>query len=349
MRRDLVQPDQDKVDDTARRPPIFIFGLPRSGTSWVGKILDSHPLVLYRHEPDTVIRDRDSPAYCPPEEIPAHRARITAYVARLCETRTLKTAMSLPVFDKAYHGPLAPRLRQILAVALRGAARIPLLGNRVREIPLPDFIEARRAPAIQPVLKSVSTLGRARLWLESVPGSRAILVIRHPCGQISSFRTGGRLGKFDHDVERLAISWAPSAAAYGLTPERVKTMPGIERQAWNWGVMNEMLLDGLCEREAVHIVPYEQLCLDPEGETRRMLAFCGLDWNDQTEAFVRTSTAHRGKSRYFSVFQDSHAAMNKWRAELSPEEQALILSIVRQTRIGRQFLARLGEPDAVAS
>jgi hypothetical protein len=35
------------------RPLILLFGLPRSGTSWVGKIFDSHPSTIYRHEPDS--------------------------------------------------------------------------------------------------------------------------------------------------------------------------------------------------------------------------------------------------------------------------------------------------------
>ena len=34
---------------------ILIVGAPRSGTTWLAKILDSHPDVLYRHEPDEVV------------------------------------------------------------------------------------------------------------------------------------------------------------------------------------------------------------------------------------------------------------------------------------------------------
>ena len=29
---------------------VMVLGAPRSGTSWVGKIFDSHPDVLYRRE-----------------------------------------------------------------------------------------------------------------------------------------------------------------------------------------------------------------------------------------------------------------------------------------------------------
>ena len=33
-----------------------LIGLPRSGTTWIAKIFDSHPDVLYYHEPDYIDR-----------------------------------------------------------------------------------------------------------------------------------------------------------------------------------------------------------------------------------------------------------------------------------------------------
>jgi hypothetical protein len=32
---------------------LLVVGAPRSGTTWLGKILDSHPHVVYRHEPNS--------------------------------------------------------------------------------------------------------------------------------------------------------------------------------------------------------------------------------------------------------------------------------------------------------
>src|SRR3984885_3831463 len=89
---------------------ILILGAPRSGTSWLAKIFDSHPDVLYRHEPDTVLRDYNLPWMCLPAQVPAYRDAARDYLRRLFDTATLKTAGSLPIFPKRYLGAVAARL-----------------------------------------------------------------------------------------------------------------------------------------------------------------------------------------------------------------------------------------------
>ena len=45
----------------APRDPVFIVGTARSGTTFLAKLLDSHPDVLYRHEPDSVLVNTEIP------------------------------------------------------------------------------------------------------------------------------------------------------------------------------------------------------------------------------------------------------------------------------------------------
>ena len=49
---------------------VLIFGMPRSGTTWLGKLFDSHPSTLYRHEPDSWRMLEDVPLF--PSSTDAH-------------------------------------------------------------------------------------------------------------------------------------------------------------------------------------------------------------------------------------------------------------------------------------
>ena len=55
MTADFGPIDGPALVDGALSAPILILGAPRSGTTWLAKIIDSHPDVLYRHEPDAAI------------------------------------------------------------------------------------------------------------------------------------------------------------------------------------------------------------------------------------------------------------------------------------------------------
>src|SRR5689334_11827434 len=86
--------------DLANERVILVLGGPRSGTTWLAKIFDSHPDVLYRHEPDTVNRDRVLQDVFTDGQIDAHREAARHYLRQLLQVQTLKTAGSLPLFRK---------------------------------------------------------------------------------------------------------------------------------------------------------------------------------------------------------------------------------------------------------
>ena len=63
--------------------PILAIGMPRSGTTWIGKILDSHPRTLYRHEPDTWRRLETIPIFAAERASSEDRAIISEFMATL--------------------------------------------------------------------------------------------------------------------------------------------------------------------------------------------------------------------------------------------------------------------------
>ncbi len=180
-------------------------------------------------------------------------------------------------------------------------------------------------------MKSVSSRGRARLFAEALAGCRVIYIVRDPCGQVASLMRGATLGKFEDGIYPEELLYTEQATRYGLTEERLQAMPRVEQFAWNWAILNEKAIDDLAGLSTAKIVRYQDLCVRPMEVARDLLAFTGLSWNAQTEAFIGESTRSNAPDRYYQVFKNTETAMNKWRTELQPEDQRRIMAIVRET------------------
>lgn len=321
-----------RLSDIPSDRVILILGAPRSGTSWLAKIFDSHPDVLYRHEPDTVLRNYELPWMCPPDEVAAYRAAAQAYLRQLIETATLKTAGSLPIFAKRYQGAMARQLRSLIIYGLR-AGELAAGRRLVRDIPVPDLVNPARHPELRVVIKSVSSRGRARLFAEALPGSRIVFIVRDPWGQVASMLRGAALGKFEEPVPVGELLATEQARRYGLTEARFEALPVVEQFAWNWAILNEKAIDDLAGIDTVKVLRYQDLCEQPMREAKQLLAFADLAWDAQTERFIERSTTFNGRDRYYQVFKNTAAAMNRWRDELALEDQRRILAVVRETSL----------------
>ena len=110
-------------------------------------------------------------------------------------------------------------------------------------------------------------------------------------------------------------------------------MPTIEQFAWNWAILNEKAIRDLAGVETARVLYYQDLGTDPIGQSRALFDFVGLDWDPQTEDFIRRSTTHKGRDRYYKVFRNTTETVSRWRTELSLEEQRRISSIARQTSL----------------
>ena len=316
----------------------MIIGGPRSGSTWLAKIFDSHPDTLYRHEPDTVLRNPDLPLFVPRERAWSHAAPARRWVEQLLDTRSPKVAGSLPVFRKAYLPWPASLARQGGAYGLRLLERLPgRLGAAARGAALPDFVDWRSREDVHLVLKSVSARGRAAMLARALPGSRVVFILRHPCGSIGSELRGDAGGLFEKPWDATEMLHNPLAASYGLDAARLAAMPALEQRAWNWVLANEMALQSLALLPRLRIVRYQDLCEQPEETARALFGFAGLDWHPQTEAFLRRSTTHRGPARYYGVFRDTPAVVERWRSTMPQEAQRRIMAVVAQSSLAALF------------
>jgi hypothetical protein len=311
---------------------IMVLGAPRSGTSWLGKIFDSHPDVLYRHEPDLALWERRLPYFIPERDTDDYVAITAEYITRLMHVPTLKASGQLPTFPKNYQAFGIRSLRSAIVNALRWTEAVSG-SRRLRSFPIPDLFRLDGYSRLRIVMKSVSASGRARVFLKALPGMRLVFLLRHPCGQIASTLRGLTQGKFDTGVFVRDVLRTPTMQRYGLTEQRLNAASYTEQLTWHWVAINELVLDAISGHQNARFVLYEDLCADSVSQVRELFSFTRLDWHPQTEVFIRRSTSYGGTERYFGVFRNTVASANKWRSELAQQDQDVIMNIVARTSL----------------
>ena len=76
----------------------------------------------------------------------------------------------------------------------------------------------------------------------------------------------------------------------------------------------------------IYEVDYEKLTQNPEVETRKLIDFCGLPWDDQCLAFHENDTAVRTASRIQvrePIYQSSIGRWKNYVKELAPLKGAI--------------------------
>lgn len=314
----------------------FIVGAPRSGTTWLAKIFDSHPRVVYHHEPDVVIGDGGLPRVCTDLEVERFSAAARRFVEQLLDNRTLRSLGKPPVFRKQLDTIWSHGLRAGSVLTLRAAQS--LLPRRLgRRMELPRFAAPPHSLSHH-VIKSVRGLGRLGLILHAVPEARIVLILRNPMGQIASRLDGIARGKFESDAMaggQFDLRWLRTSQArrHGLTEERLGRMVPAERLAWEWSIANEKAIDDTAGNPRVRVVRLEELIERPEAWSRSLFDFAGLPWLPETATFVARSTTYTGPDRFYRVYKQSHMVPHKWRYLLSELEQQQIMTIVAQSPV----------------
>lgn len=314
-------------------PPILLFGMPRSGTTWIGKIFDSHPETLYRHEPDSWGRLNFLPLMAPLDHANDYASDIRYFFGQLPHMKLTKVVASTPIFPKNYYSPLRYQLFRLNVFAVKAVAKI------VGEQSVPTLIRAQDKARIRVVWKSIESLGRLGVIERVLQPCFGIHITRHPCGYVASVLRGELQQRFTSEIsssEDLGLLArcldTVTAREHGLTMEILQRMHPVERLAWRWVLFNAKAMEDIAGEPNCMTLCYEDLCRDPIGVAKKLFEFTHLPWSYQTERFISQSTA-KDVGRYYSVIKDPMKAATKWKNELSASDIDRIYAVISVTKL----------------
>lgn len=323
---------------------ILVFGMPRSGTTWIGKLFDSHPGTLYRHEPDS-FRPLGLPLFPEKESAPHYRDELDRFVVSLPRMRSPEVVGKQPLFPKSYQSAAALAFYRISVLAAKAASRIR------RHSPCVYRPTGEGSPQARLVWKSIESSGRLAVCVDALPDVRAIHLMRHPCGYVASVLRGYAGRRFTGEAPDLDDRWllklllaTDTGKQHGLTVDDLARLTLEERLAWRWVLIQEKILADIAGSNRVLTIRYEDVCAEPVAMTRRMFEFTGLEWQAQTERFVLAST-HASKPDYYSVFKNPQTSAEQWRTELTPQAIERIQHILAKSTVHRFYSE---EPAAAA-
>jgi hypothetical protein len=244
--------DAGSDDDT----PIFIVGMPRSGTSLVEQILASHPKIFGGGEFLT---------------LGSIIQRLAGFPEKAPRLSDIVSALSKEQITKIGEDYIA-EVRRASADARHITDKLP--GNFARigvialALPKARIIHVRRAPA-----------------------DTCISIFRNEFGSLHTYAYDlAELGRYHRHYQRLMAHWH-------------RVLPG-----------------------RIYDIDYERLVADPQGESRRLVAYCGLDWSDDclryfdTRRSVRTVSAAQVRR---PIYSDSVGAAARYGDAIAPLLTAL--------------------------
>ena len=309
---------------------ILIAGLARSGTTWLAKLLDSHPATLYRHEPDRPPLFPSMPYLLAPSHTDYYQSSLQQFGSGLRAQNRVQVAGTLPVFRKDSEKLLNYQARRMLTSASRLASQ--WLGN----IRLFDLFRPHGEDMSRVVWKSVWSVGRLGAILHAMPQLRVVFLIRHPCGVIFSRHRGvtnGEMAPLSHS-EFAELKNYNSPSTQRLLAQ-VDQNDVLEMEAFRWALLNSKAIEELHACQDYLVIRYEDLCADPTKVMSQILGCVDLPWDGQIDRFILDSAA-RTSSRFYGLHRKTEN-IDPWRDSMPLAKQQRVLDIVNGSTAGNYY------------
>ncbi|MGV9774690.1 sulfotransferase [Streptosporangium sp. NPDC003464] len=288
--------------------PVLVTGLPRSGTSWTGKMLAAGGELVYVNEPL-------NPQHPPGQSPGVLNARVTHRFQYICPDND---GHWLPAFADT--------------VALRYRFLAELRRNRspydlARMVRYGTAFTLGRLAGRRALLDDPFALFSAG-WFAERLGCRVVILVRDPVSFVGSWQRLGWTVYFHELLEQpLLVRDHPHL-------EELRPLVGCQDRVVKavalWRAARTVAADLAARHPGILLARYEDLAADPQRGFRRLYEWSGLSWSDRagkrisracTSAATGTGGfAWSGLSRTAYRPMDSRQALATAAGRLTPEE-----------------------------
>lgn len=319
-------------------PPLgAIFGSGRSGTTWLGCILSSHPDVAYRFEPfhrsrsisssnlNTIKNNIEQGNFSEEELWKLYQELKLAY-----------SAWEKPPFFSKNHQSYRQKLRPFLYPLARKFNRFD------------QFYSSFFKPSSEPLLifkeVTMTNLFVNLLKTKQVP---LVYIIRHPCAVLSSLKKGQEKKLMAEGrrtvLKSLLAKHDPQLAESYKNQIDNNSLSILEQEALLWRVDNEKVLKSVHNQPNALLIWYEELTQNSLELSETLMSHFNLKMTKEVVRFLEESTQEKfsrlyriqrgelGIDPYFSIFRNPQVSRDKWKETMSQEEKDEVLNIVQDS------------------
>lgn len=299
-----------------RNRPILVTGSHRSGTTWVGKMIASHPHVNYVQEPF-------NPQY------PHPGSPVRYYFEHV-------TPETAPQFRAYLDGLMRSPANWWAQVRARPQPR-PIVGATLRTF----RAWWRRITGCRPLLKDPIALCSAE-WIARTYDADVVVLIRHPAAFASSLKRLGLRFGFGHLLLQPALMDSylqPLAAQIQACHEQqcAGTLDIIDEAIHCWRVVHHVIRRYQEEHGDWHFVRHEDLSREPQPRFEAVFKYLELPW---TRAVQRVIAAHSAADNPEAMSaKDAHQLKLNSRANVWSWSNRLTAEEIRRIRQGTEDVA----------
>lgn len=290
------------MDLKAAQGPILVTGTHRSGSTWVGRMLASHPMLAYVHEPLNLDR---ATGLC--------AAPVQYFFPYICLENEVDY---YPAVRKTieFHFDLNGQWKNLTT---------PKAVGRMCQVYL-QFARYRKKGA-RPLIKDPMAFFAAP-WLSNRFNMQVVVLIRHPAAFASSLKLLNWHFPFSHLLDqRLLMRDYLAPFEESIKEQAAKRHDLVDQAALVWNIFHSVIQRYRGQYGQWIFLRHEDLSQDPMTDFARLLNRLGLDFPPEVVSNIRehcfsADTGDKSRSSPFCTQRDSVSNVRHWKSRLTSEE-----------------------------